>query len=832
MPAFDQINAIVVFGAIALAICAGLWALRVSDGHRSAAKKQKDRAQELEERLARSDSVFGAHPGVVLVWEDDGPSADHESGREGGQEGGQEGGWNDPRLYGSPLALSAMLKFAEMSDSNNPSARILDGLADLEARDGSGAETTLRANLRDLRQSGAAFSLTLIGPNGRFIEADGRTAGARAVLWLTDSTVKGLDESNVRGRLEEARQVIARDPAAFLDMLGRAPFPAWRLSSGMKLQWANTAYLNAVEAKSLDQAINRQIHLDPQTVAQAERVIETGAQVDDKRHVVMRGERRALKIAMFPLSGGIGGMAFDLTDEEEARAALDRHVRAHDQTLDHVADAVAIFGPDKKLIFFNKAFSALWEFDAHWLAERPSHGVLLDRLRDERKLPTHSDYAGWRARELAHYQEIAEAADETWVLQGGRSIRVTRQRHPLGGLLIIFKDMTTELTLKASYNALIGVQEATLDKLHEAVAVFGADGRLKLSNNAFREMWNLSLDFVDSGPDFDKVTSACLPLYHHKENWLLIKGRVTNPSPQARQEYKSVMRLSDERVLNFITQPLPNGATLIAFMDVTATRQVEAMLHDRAEAFAAADRLKTEFVKNVSYQLRSPLSVMLGYAQLLDHQLHGELNPKQLGHVQSILTAGENLAKLVENILDLAMIEAGRLELDLSDVQLASVIDDSITMSRTRATDTEVEIEVQLDPNLGAIRADDKRVRQILFNLLTNARRFTEANGKIIVGAERSDGSVRIWVQDSGSGIEPERQASAFDAFDSGDQRGAGLGLALVKSFVELHGGWVKLDSEPGKGSTINCYLPAEPAMLAPDPDLEFLDSTSSGVSS
>lgn len=213
MAIIDPLNLIVLSGAVGLGVAGMTWALRISDGERGIVRRNRERITVLEERLARADSVFSAHPGVILVWEDEPAGTDKSP-------------WGEPRVHGGPLALAAMLRFGESSGRSDAGARILDGLADLEARDAAGEATTLRARLKDLRENGTAFSLTLIGPNGRFIEADGRTAGLRAVVWLSDSTIKGLDDGGARGRLEEARQVVARDPAAFLDMLGRAPFPA------------------------------------------------------------------------------------------------------------------------------------------------------------------------------------------------------------------------------------------------------------------------------------------------------------------------------------------------------------------------------------------------------------------------------------------------------------------------------------------------------------------------------------------------------------------------------------------------------------------------------
>ncbi|MFZ4687226.1 MAG: tyrosine protein kinase, partial [Hyphomonadaceae bacterium] len=326
---------LLVAGAAAFGIAALLWALRISDGARGAARKYREQEQQARDKLARAESVFGAHPGVIMVWED----ADAEA-----QPNIPLSEWGLPNLYGSPVALMGILRFADDGTSEDPGVRILEGLADLEARDGAGQDATLRERLKQLRKDGAPFSLTIIGPSGRFLEADGRTAGARAVLWITDTTIKGLEESGARARIEEARAAIARDPMAFLEMLGKAPFPAWRMSGAGKLQWVNRAYLKAVGAPGIDHVLDRQIMLDQHITTQAQKTIGGNAETDEMRHIVVDGERRAMRVKMFPLSGGIGGMAFDITDLESARETLEKNSKAHDDTLNHVADGVAIFG--------------------------------------------------------------------------------------------------------------------------------------------------------------------------------------------------------------------------------------------------------------------------------------------------------------------------------------------------------------------------------------------------------------------------------------------------------------------------------------------------------
>ncbi len=793
----EQIPIIISAGAAALGIASLLWALRVSDGARGAARKYRDRSADLETLLAEHRSVLGAHPGVILVWQ--GEALEDE-----------DDDIAAPELYGSPVALAGLLSFTDDAVSVDPAVRIIEGLADLEARDGAGQDTTLRIRLRELREHGQPFSLTIIGPSGRFLEADGRTAGARAVVWITDTTIKGLEESSARGKLEEARQVIARDPTAFLDMLGKAPFPAWRTSGVGKLQWANPAYVKTVEASDLDRVLDRQIMLDTQAVEQVKRTISEGVDIDETRSVTVAGEVRSMRILTFPLSGGAGAMAFDVTAQEEARAELGRHVKAHDETLNHVADAVAIFGADRRLSFYNKAFREMWELEESFLLERPKHGDLLNRLREKRKLPARSDYAKWRADELSYYLDIDGVEEDTWSLPDDRTLKVTRQRHPMGGLLLLFKDITSELELQTNYRALLNTQSSTLNNLHEAVAVFGGDGRLKLSNQAFERLWELDPEALKDSPDYTDIIEDCIPLFHDREVWDAIKGHITDPSAKARQSTTGEMRRSDGSLLTYLTHPLPDGNTLIAFADVTATRNVEKALRERAEAFEAADRLKTEFVQNVSYQLRSPLTTILGYAEFLESQHNGELNEKQQDYVNSILTASDHLDKLIENILDLALIEAGRIDLELDDVNLADVVHESVEMVVTKAEDTQVSVRAKVGKKLGVIYADERRIRQILFNLLSNALRFTDAGGEIVVSAERIGDMATLTVRDNGTGIDPDKRATSFDSFTSGDQRGAGLGLALVKHFVDLHGGNVGIKPADGGGTEVTCWLPVK----------------------
>lgn len=789
----------VTLAAVVFALAAGFWAFRMTAGARTAQALWRKRTRELEDRIARSDGVFGAFPGLVLVWED-APEL----------EDGKLDGWGKPRIFGSPSALASLLKFAEASDGPDPAGLLLEGVADYEARSAAGDDTTLRRRFAELIADGRPFSLTIIGPEGRFLEADARAAGTQIVVWLSDATIRGLEESEARGRVEEVRRQLEADPVAILDTLERAPYPAWRMNASGRIVWANAAYAMAVEADGPAAVLDKQIALEPVIKELAAEAAKSGEAVSVLKPVVVDGSRRALDLVSFPISGGAAGFALDVTDGEEAKTALKRFRRAFDDTLNQLAEAVAVFDRSQTLVFRNAAFDTLFSLDRPMLDQRPGHGEMLDRMREARKLPEQADYAAWKKAELARYDDApdTEIPDELWNLPDGRTLRVARQRNPLGGLLLVFEDKTDELSLRARYNTLINVQRATLDKLHEAVAVFGSDGRLRLHNTEFEALWNLEGAELDGNPELELVAEKCAALFNAPEVWSDMKARVTDPSPEARRHVTGEMQREDGKTLVWLSRPLPDGATLIAWQDVTDSRRIEDALRERAEALEESERIKGEFVEHVSYQLRTPLTTITGYSDMILQGIAGELNDQQQNYLGYVRTAADELEKMVTDILDVAAIDAGQLELDPTDVDLKEVVQDAVELLASKAEHAGVRLAVNAPSGEALINGDPKRLRQITVNLLSNALKHTPRDGRITLAVKRDEDEASLTVTDTGEGIDPDRQATVFERFERGARGGAGLGLALVKEIVEMHGGWVDLASAPEEGTTVVCHLP------------------------
>jgi signal transduction histidine kinase len=233
----------------------------------------------------------------------------------------------------------------------------------------------------------------------------------------------------------------------------------------------------------------------------------------------------------------------------------------------------------------------------------------------------------------------------------------------------------------------------------------------------------------------------------------------------------------------------------------------------------SASRHKSEFLANMSHELRTPLNAILGFSQVLEKQLFGELNSKQVEYVEDILSSGNHLLSLINDVLDLSKVEAGQIELQVAPFSLREAVERGVVMVRERASKNGVALEARIEPEAHVVSGDERRIRQILFNLLSNAVKFTPAGGRIDVSAARVDGEIQLAVADTGPGIAPEDVDRIFQEFQQTEvgaknHEGTGLGLALSKRLVELHGGRIWVESEVGAGSRFVFTLPAgEPAV-------------------
>jgi signal transduction histidine kinase len=623
------------------------------------------------------------------------------------------------------------------------------------------------------------------------------------LLWFTDAT--GVEDQLTAARAEAMRLRTALDALAAL--IEVAPFPVWHRGPDLRLAMVNSAYVEAVEADDAAEVVARGIELIEEGAAISATARDGGA----AQARTVAGERRTMRIVEVPIGpSGVAGYAIDVEDREQARAELARFVRAQRDMLDRLSAGVAQFGGDRSLVFYNQPFARLFALKADFLADRPEFNRLLDAMREAGQLPEVRDYPEWKQDHGRWFTGGLAAEEEDWLLAGGRHLRVVAQPLPDGGLLLIFEDRTEQLRLASARDTLLRVRSATFDNLFEAVGVFASDGRLHLWNNRFRELWDFEEAQLAAHPRIDALAPLIGKKLRNAAHAGLVRELVRSATVERKQRGGRVSFV-DGREFDFAAVPLPDGNALFTMLDVTASRTVEAALRERTQALEEADRLKTAFVSNMSYELRTPLTSIAGFAEMLAGGYAGELPATARDYVAAIMDAVIRLGALIDDVLDLTQSDSGSLLLADEKVDLADLCREAAAEFGDTAAAKGIDFAVEVKRGLGSVGGDRKRLRQSLDNILRNAFAYTPDGGRVLLHAAGDKEEAVIAVSDNGPGIAPAEQARVFDRFNrtAGGGGGAlGLGLPLARQFVEAHGGKVELVSEPGEGTTVILRLP------------------------
>ncbi len=681
----------------------------------------------------------------------------------------------------------------------------------------------IRKGLDALLKDGTALEAVVCRGDGqhRFSVTGHRTSGRAAILWFHD-----------RRHLEDAEKSYHVRESAWRELFDSLPLPLWRRTADLKLMDCNRAYGLCIDA-SRDQVIENGLELLGRSKARKVKALSEQAIANSEgaaalEHVVIHGERRMMELREQKLPDGtLLGLAVDRTELEEAKSELGRHVRAQAGVLEKLGTPIAIYGADLHLTFFNTAFVRLWGVDEPFFEGKPHLSDVLEALRERRRLPEQSNFPAYKQELIKSYRTLIEPVEELLHLPDGTTLRSLVAPHPFGGVLMTYEDVTDRLAMERSYNTLIEVRQETLDKLYEGVAVYGVDGRLKLFNPAFAGIWGLTEAKLQNEPHVRDVLTQARPFFDMEDAAWADYVETAVAATTEPQQRSGRRERGDGSVIDWAQVPLPDGAVLYTFVDVTDSIRVERALRERNEALETADRLKSEFIANVSYELRTPLNAIIGFAEILENQFFGTLNERQMEYSHAIVESSHRLITLINDILDLASIEAGYLPIELQSVDVKAMMEAVYALGRERAHNREQSLLLECDDHVGFVQADERRLKQALFNLLSNALKFTPDGGRITLSAERSGTEMLFAVADTGVGIAEEDRTRVFGQFERGKghgrQAGAGLGLSLVKSLIELHGGWIDLESEVNGGTKIICHVPLQAPSGLSQAELELV---------
>ncbi len=679
-----------------------------------------------------------------------------------------------------------------------------------------GSAIKLEKAVEELRGKARQFSFVLTTLANKYIEVQGRVSGGQAFARFIplDGPKQELAE------LEQNHQSLLSRFELLENLFNKIPSPVWIRNRDGDLAYVNPAYAHAVEAKDIDSAVkhNKSLFDQSERTTIAVSLAESGS-IHTQLPVVVAGDRRTMETISVSGSGGTCGIAIDRGDVEAIRATLKHAIASHEQTFDHLGTAIAIFDANQKLQFHNSSFQQLWGLSLADLEGQPSNSHMLDTLRDHGKLPQQPDWRRWKEHQLGIYH-ATETRTETWHLADGQTLRVIVNPQNHGGASWVFENVTEELALRTNYNSLVRVQGETLDHLNEAVAVFGSNGKVRLTNPAFLSLWGFETPQDVEGLHVNSMSKRIEKHLAKKdddqaEGWSRICLGITGVDDD-RNDLTGRLELGSGAILDYHLVYLPEGQSMLTLADMTAAVNIERALKERNDALEESDALKTRFIQHVSYELRAPLTSISGFAEILATGSPGALNPKQAEYLEYISRSSDVLKALIDDILDLATIDAGAMQLDLQTVDVEQIMRASVEEVAEQLERFQISTTITVSDDARRMIGDPDRIKQMLANLLSNAANVSPDGGLIELDARRNGTMIELVVTDQGPGISQSNQATIFERFEtvqgSERKRGAGLGLSIVKSFSELHGGSVHVENAGKKGARFICCLPVEPA--------------------
>lgn len=681
-----------------------------------------------------------------------------------------------------------------------------DEAAALE-QDIAAAQKAARPFRATVRARGSSRTLLMIGQRA----PDAVRAPGGVVLWVFDATEAQEEVARLSGDAMRYREAFE----SLTGLIQSAPMPMWYRDRDLRLAMVNNAYVTAVNGKDAATVVKAGTELVDASapggpLASAAQARDAGRAKMVKLPATIAGARRMLHIHDVPLpTGGVAGFAVDVEELERARAGIKAADDAQREMFDRLSAGVAQFAADRSLVFCNQPFRRMFEMRNEWLADGPEFERVLERMREANRLPVVRDFPGWKAERRDWFVAADAAREENWTLPGGAHLRVLAQPLPEGGLLLIFEDLTEQVQLASARDTLLRVRTATFDNLFEALGVFTADGRLQLWNNRFRQLWGFDEAFVASHPRVDALAKKAGNLLSNPGRAVLI-GELIRAATIERQQRGAKIEFKDGRYFEVAAVPLPDGNALFTMLDVSDRRRVENALRERNEALEVADRVKTAFVANMSYELRTPLTSIQGFAEMLHGGYAGELSPSGSEYTEAILASVNRLGALVDDVLDLTReddsVARGKVDLELAADAAAEAVAPAAQAKR-------IELAVEVQGSAGMIQGDARRIRQTVEHLLRHAVAGTPDKGRVLLHIDGTPEGARIVVSDNGPGMAKKLADKAFERFAqpgisrNGD-RALGLGLPLAKQFVEAHGGTIELVSEPGQGTMVIVELP------------------------
>lgn len=605
----------------------------------------------------------------------------------------------------------------------------------------------------------------------------------------------------------------------FATLLDEITFPIWQRDRNLNIIYCNTKFCEVTGEIRNNIVNNGHTELFRSARDLAAKAFKLGQPQVQEQNIVINGNKTLSQIVEIPISNkasgnysisGTIGFALNFNELQVTRERLKSNVELQNRLLESLASAVAIYDANQKLEYYNKSFVNLFKLDEKWLSSAPTYGDLIEHLRTKRMIPEQADFASFKRQNLAMFNDLIAKKEEYHLLPDGTYLKVIVIPYQQRGLLFYYEDMTAQLNLERNYNTLLSVQKQTLDNLSEAVAVFGENGKLRLYNPVFENIWGHQDTTLKTEPHYTELLEEEKVLLNIKD-FEAFKQKFTE-NLLSRKIIENKMVRADQIVLAQRFTPLPDGGTLLTYDDITDKENVERSLRAEKAAYEEADKMKTNFLNNVSYELRSPLTSIMGFSELMLMGMVQDMNQKSTEYLKGIFDSSVKLKQLIDNIIDVSSLEAGYMFLNFEVFSIVDVLDEIMPEIDRVLKKRMLKLKVDIVENIHKAKADKERIKQAISSLISNLASMSHKEAEIRVKIYNKNKNIYFEISNQSEGIAKEDLHFIFDQFyniNSDNSSGTGLGLYLAKRIIEMHSGYILAESQDGIGTKFIFEIPA-----------------------
>ena len=435
----------------------------------------------------------------------------------------------------------------------------------------------------------------------------------------------------------------------------------WVIKNGKIVEF-NKNYENLHNGKTISEIIRQNIHIFP---------IEDLKNIDDgktKIKKILNGKQYTFILKSENRDDSIIITAEDKTKEDTQNQLLDKQNETNLQLMNRLNSPVAIFGQDQSLVFFNSAFESFSMLTYEYLNNKPTESEILDSMRQKEILPYQANFQEWKKKQLNIYETLNDR-EQWWYLQDGRTLRLLSQPNPMGGVTHIFENHTERLALENEAKLLSEIQKQTIDSLSEGIVLFGIDGKIKLHNPKFTELWQIEDSLVGMHVrSFMKIIEKSEILDEIYTN--IVSSGVD------RREHSNILNCENNKIIYYQSSILPDRSILYTFTDITDSKKIEEALIEKNSALAQADNIKTSFMNNISHELRAPLQNIIGFSELIEETHNNSVMDQQISdYIKDIKKSGNELHHQINQILEITALESGNIESEYQKINGNEIIE-------------------------------------------------------------------------------------------------------------------------------------------------------------